>query len=324
MTPSPGARFPGPQEDDLLETCKAAMLQAQKVISKSVFEDPERAFRPVRVPGKARDHVTTWIDLEAQRQAERVLLRSGIPVRVLGEETPMTAAVDLRRESRPVVLLDMIDGTDLLTREMGNWCSAMVVFHPPTAEILGALVGLPLGDLFKLYVASRSYEGAYLLTYEILPAKSGLRYMLLEDPHRSIAPLHPRSHRPVGDRPLDGASICFYGQKRSRLLHLRDETDFPWDSSLEKSGRLRIYTLAGNPMLAKLAEGRVSAVFEAKGQRPHDCIPGLYLAEKAGAAVSGLDGKPLDLGRALLERRDVSYIAAGDRLLLRELGRLIA
>jgi hypothetical protein len=40
--------------------------------------------------------------------------------------------------------------------------------------------------------------------------------------------------------------------------------------------------------------------------------------------VTGLDGRALDLGRALLEGKDVSYIAACDRRLLRELGRLIA
>jgi fructose-1,6-bisphosphatase/inositol monophosphatase family enzyme len=312
------------EEQRLLESCKSAMLHTQRVISETVFHDPARAFKRVQIPGKRRDHATTWIDLEAQRQAERVLLRSGIPVRVLGEETPMAADVDLGRETRPVVVMDMIDGTDLLTREMGNWCSAMVVVHPPGAEIVGAWIGLPLGDRFKLYGAARSHAGAFVLTYEILPTRSGLRYVLLEDPRRAVVPLRPRPHRPPGGRPLDGASVCFYGQKRSRLMHLRDETDFPWDPGLAHSGKLRIYTLAGNPMLAKLAEGRVSAVFEAKGQRPYDCIPGLYLAEKAGAIVTRPNGRPLDLARALLDGADVRYLAACDRRLLRELGKLIA
>ncbi len=71
-------------------------------------------------------------------------------------------------------------------------------------------------------------------------------------------------------------------------------------------------------MLAKLAEGRVSAVFEAKGQRPYDCVPGLYLARKAGAAVTRIDG------RALRDGGDVSYLAACEGRLLRDLGRLIA
>ena len=77
-------------------------------------------------------------------------------------------------------------------------------------------------------------------------------------------------------------------------------------------------------MLAKLAEGRVSAVFEAKGQRPYDCIPGLFIAQKAGAVVTRQDGRPLDLGRALKDGGDVAYLAACDDRMLQDLGRLIA
>jgi fructose-1,6-bisphosphatase/inositol monophosphatase family enzyme len=315
---------PAAEEERLLEACKSALLHTQILIAEAVYRNPARAFERVSVAGKSRDHVTTRIDLEAQCEAARQLRGSGLPMSIVGEESPELADLDLAGEQRPVVLLDMIDGTDLLTREMGNWCSAMVVFHPPTAEILGSWVGLPLGDRFKLYGATRSYEGAYLYAYDVLPGRSGLRHVVPEDPERAMVRLRPQAYRASRGRPLDDTSVCFYGQKRSRLMHLRDETDFPWDPSLADSGKLRIYTLAGNPMLAKLSEGRVSAVFEAKGQRPYDCIPGLYLARKAGAAVTGLDGRALDLGRALLEGKDVSYIAACDRRLLRELGRLIA
>jgi len=308
----------------LLEACRSAMLHTQLGITDLIAREPNRAFQEVHVAGKGKDHVTTRVDLMAQREASAFLRRAGLDLRIEGEETPSDRKVDLRRETRAVVMMDMIDGTDLLTREMGNWCSAMVVFHPPNAEILGSWVGLPLGDQFKLYGAARSYEGARLLTYDILPTKTGLRYVLREQPARSWVRLRPQSYRPAPGRPLDGTSVCFYGQKRSRLLHLRDETDFPWHPSLEASGKLRVYTLAGNPMLAKLAEGRVSAVFEAKGQRPYDCIPGLYLADKAGAAVTGLDGMPLDLGRVLRDGGEVTYLAACDRRLLRDLGRLIA
>jgi fructose-1,6-bisphosphatase/inositol monophosphatase family enzyme len=318
------APLPLGDEERLLDACKAAMLHTQLRIAELVHRDPAGAFLEVPFPGKPPDHLTTAVDLLAQEEAARFLVTSGLELRIEGEETPAEARADLRGETRPLIVMDMIDGTDLLTREMGNWCSAMVVIHPPTGEILGALVGLPLGDPFKLYFAARSYQGARLLTYDVLPTRDGLRHVAPADPALAAVRLRPRSYAPPPGRPLDGASVCFYGQKRSRLIHLRDRTDFPWDPSLEKSGKLRIYTLAGNPMLAKLAEGRVSAVFEAKGQRPYDCIPGLYLARKAGAAVTGLDGRALDLGRALLEGKDVSYIAACDRRLLRELGKLIA
>lgn len=302
-------------EDRILEACREAMIRTQKRIADAVYRNPTRAFREVAVPEKGRDHVTTWIDREAERLAGGFLRTAKLGLKVEGEETPKEKRLDLGREEGPVAIVDMIDGTDLFTRELGNWCSAMVVIHPPTEEILGALVGLPLGDQFKLYVAGRSYEGAKLLTYDVVATKSGLRYLLSEDPKRAGIPLSLQPYAPAAGRPLDRTSICFYGQKRSRLLHLRDETEFPWSPALAKSEKLRIYTLAGNPMLAKLAEGRISGVFEAKGQRPYDCIPGLFIAKKAGAAVRSLDGRDLDLGRALKQGKDLTYVAGcNDRL----------
>ena len=311
-------------EDRILRACREAMIRTQKRIADAVYRDRDSAFKEVPVPGKGRDHVTTRIDQEAERLAASVLLGAGLGLKVQGEETPEVRRLDLAREKGPVVIVDMIDGTDLFTRELGNWCSAMVVLHPPTEEILGALVGLPLGDQFKLYVAARSYEGGKLLTYDIAVTPDGARhYLLSEDPKRAGLELVPQDYFPAPGRPLDRASISFYGQKRSRLIHLRDETRFPWHQSLGSSEKLRIYTLAGNPMLAKLAEGRISGVFEAKGQRPYDCIPGLFIAKKAGAAIARPDRSPLDLGRALREGKDVTYVAGCNDRLLRDLARLV-
>lgn len=324
MTAIPSSNISPEVEDDILEACREAMIRTHKLIANAVYRDRDSAFREVRVRGKGRDPVTTRIDQQAERVAVDSLRRAGLGLKVEGEETPVARRLDLSRERRPVVIVDMIDGTDLFTRELGNWCSAMVVLYPPTGEILGALVGLPLGDQFKVYVAARSYEGAKLLTYDIAVTKGGaLHYILSEDPTRAGVALAPQDYVPPPGRPLEGASVCFYGQKRSRLLHLRDHTRFPWHGSLAASGKLRIYTLAGNPMLAKLAEGRVSAVFEAKGQRPYDCIPGLFIAQKAGAAIALPDGSRLDLGRALKRGGDVTYVAGCSERLLRDLAPLI-
>lgn len=235
------------------------------------------------------------------------------------QETPPERRIDLRREKGPVAIVDMIDGTDLLTRELGNWCSAIVVLDPPSGEILGALIGLPLGDRFKLYLAGRSYEGADLVTYDVIPTRQGYRYRLSKEPRRAGVRLRPQDNRPKAGRPLDDTSISLYGQKRSRLLYLRDKTQCPWSETLELSEKLRIYTLAGNPILAKLAEGRISGVFETKGQRPYDCVPGLFIAQKAGAQAVRPDGAPLDLGSALKEGKDITYVAGCNRKFLEEL-----
>lgn len=312
-------------ENEILEACREAMIRTQKRISDAVYRKPDRAFEEVRVPGKDPGHVTTRIDQEAERMAAGFLRGARLGLKVEGEETPQERRLDLDREHSPVAIVDMIDGTDLFTRELGNWCSAMVVLHPPTEEILGALVGLPLGDQFKLYMAGRSYEGAKLLTYDISVTKGGyLHYILRGDPgDRARIRLTPQSYTPRAGKPLDQTSICFYGQKRSRLIHLRDKTRFPWHGSLETSEKLRIYTLAGNPMLAKLAEGRISGVFEAKGQKPYDCVPGLFIALKAGAAIARPDGSKLNLGRALKQRKEITYVAGCNERLLKHLAPLI-
>lgn len=300
------------------------MLHVQKRISEAVYRRPDEAFQEVQFPGKDKGHVTTKIDLEAQDLAEKFLLETKLGIKTQGEETPEDKLLDLSKEQSPVVIMDMIDGTDLFTREMGNWCSAMVVLHPPTAEILGALVGLPLGDQFKLYMAARSFDSADLLTYDILPTKSGeLRYLLPEVEGGGIRHLAPRTYEPETGKLLNRTSIAFYGQKRSRLVEMRDKTNFPWSEELAESDKLRIYTLAGNPMLAKLAEGRISAVFEAFGQKPYDCIPVLFIAQKAGAVVKGPDRSSIDLGAALKKGEKVRYIAACQERLLNDLAPML-
>jgi hypothetical protein len=218
------------------------MLRTQRLIADAVYHHPEKAFREVRVAGKGSGHITTWIDLEAQRHAERVLKSATIQPRVEGEETPRAKRLDLMTQDHPVVVMDMIDGTDLFTREMGNWCSAMFAYSPTTEEILGALIGIPQGDRFKLYMAARSYEGARLLTYDVVPTRSGLRYVLPEEQERVPLTLTPQRYVRNPRAPLDGTGICFYGQKRSRLMQLRDNTSFPWSEQLANSRKGRIYT----------------------------------------------------------------------------------
>ena len=310
-------------EEAILEACKVAMIHTHKLIADAVYHNPERAFREVHVPGKGLGHVTTRIDLDAQHHAERMIRKAGLSLCEEGEETVEARRVRLATEKRPVVVMDMIDGTDLFTKEMGNWCSAMFVYYPPTEEILGAVIGLPLGDRLKVYMAARSFEGARLLTYDIVATRAENHYLLPQEQKRVPPRLTPQRYVRDPQKPLDGTAICFYGQKRSRLLHLRDKTSFPWSEQLANSRKARIYTLAGNPMIAKLAEGKVSAVFEPLGQHPHDSVPGLFIAQKAGAYLARPDGSPLELGRAIKKREDITYIAACNEALFKDLAGLL-
>jgi hypothetical protein len=80
-------------------------------------------------------------------------LRSGLkqynPI-IVGEEfgdEALTEDLDFTGRDNLVILLDMIDGTDLFERQLSNWCSAVIIFHPgeeePERRIIASFVALP-------------------------------------------------------------------------------------------------------------------------------------------------------------------------------------
>ena len=58
--------------------------------------------------------------------------------------------------------------------------------------------------------------------------------------------------------------------------------------------------LGGNPMMVKVADGNLHAVFELLGQKPHDVVPGAFIARAAGAVVRDLKGEDLNLANTLM------------------------
>lgn len=159
-------------------------------------------------------------------------------VRVVGEES-LYEGVDLQNEERTCILIDMIDGTDLLKRGFSNWCSAIVVFEPRIREIKGAFVALPFD---YLYFATK--EGAF---------KKRLSEVDMQSPDRLMVPNR------VTD--LRDASVCLYAQKSGNfrgLLALNEKNRFvSWleenearDRQLKETARgeneFRFYNLAGD------------------------------------------------------------------------------
>jgi fructose-1,6-bisphosphatase/inositol monophosphatase family enzyme len=91
---------------------------------------------------------------------------------------------------------------------------------------------------------------------------------------------------------LEDSFLCVYGQKSSHLKSVMNCT-----ALLDRVHR--VYNFAGNPMMAKVADGTMSGVFELLGQSPHDVVPGVFIAQCAGATLLGLDGQPIDLAESL-------------------------
>jgi len=259
------------------------------------------------------------IDIIVQTRAEATIsdqLDGHIEFR--GEESSLR---ELPRGAELAVLLDMVDGTDLLERNFGNWCSAMVFFDVKHARVLEALIGTPNREI---YHTRRNSKKAFVRE----PSSNGR-----ESTIREIR-LQPKRIK------LRDASLCFYGQKAGSLFRLITNEKFTQrlkeiseeSDRLKRSRRkpkLRIYNLAGNPMMMSLIEGKVDAIVEISGQYCHDVVPGFVIALKAGAYLINLDdGSEIDLdllGNMLAQPSfKFRYVLACNRNLCRELVDLLA
>jgi fructose-1,6-bisphosphatase/inositol monophosphatase family enzyme len=262
-----------PTTQQFLDIAIGASVSTRKAVNDIFKIGRSRALEPVTIKGpRGASKDILYVDKEAENGCATYLGRhfGDDCLCVLGEETLWKDPdKDLSRESRIVAILDMVDGSDLLERELGNWCSAMVFFDPKTPEILFSIVQ---DARDRIYFADQS--GAYCV------GKGN-------SPQRLSGPQAVSS---------DAASVCFYAQKPKHLTTIPDGF-FEWLRNIKtrnKESRLRIYTLAGNPMMAKLANGEnIHVVFEHIGQHPHDAVPGLYIALRAGAHLLDFESRPI-------------------------------
>jgi len=311
--------------------------ETQTDIEKDIRWNPVSSFRDESITGT--DKTLKRVDLVAEQNTERALRdKLGLgpdELLFLGEEqlSIRQEAKDLTKERKLVVLVDMVDGTDLLERGLSNWCSAMIFFDPRRArgeKILAAFVGI-------------HEDGVY---YATQAKKEALKHRchIKEGQFRDV----PLSGGLSKVRKIAEASICFYGQQVGNLAWVAEHK--PFLDHLQKLARdqrplkTRIYNLAGNPMMVKMIEPdlanqadqrgplllgytQIDAVFDACGQAPHDVIAGAYIAWRAGAVLSSLDGTLLDLEQSLLHPADpehrLYYTVASTEALSKELGRCL-
>ena len=298
-------------EHQLLPIALAALKHTKKFINQRLKKNFAKATqrRTIYSPqGKPKDIL--FID-ELAEEACKEFLESHLErighkdeLRVLGEEMLWMNDYDLSNEDRYVAILDMIDGSDLLERGLSNWCSAMTFFDPREPRLLFSFVQMS-DD--KIYLAHS--EGAFLVN-----GRQGM-----------VALLGPA---PVS---LDSAGICFYGQQVRHFTAVSDSfrTWLQNISGRNNKCRLRLYNLAGNPMMVKLAnrEG-IHIVFEHLGQFPHDAVPGLHIGIKAGAkAVNDtqqlIDEEALAGALRFPSRGRIKYVLAPSTRMARQVGRVL-
>ncbi len=305
--------------DDILDTISSPdyIIRRTMEVHESILatvneQSPEQAFARIWTPRGHEKRAIAAVDLIAE-WSFRTLVAKDFDgeknVVVLGEESIQTET-DLSNETRICMLVDMIDGTDLLERGFSNWCSAIAVFRVrPQNRIEGAFVVRRSERHYSgaaVYYATSASPGAFMR--EISRDRGGRLQM-----GEQIALSGPEKNK---NKRLQDASVCTYVQRSNKILRLlelsekhpqmysrlvawlrsMEQEDRKRRSSMERGLGFRFYSLAGNPMIARLAEGVVDVVFEADGQHPHDVVPGAYIALKAGADMIDLAN-----GRAITE-----------------------
>lgn len=267
--------------------------------------------------GKPPDNITREIDEEIQNMYRFFIGTCfGFSVGIEGEEAKKHQHHSAKKKL--IASIDPVDGTDLWARGFSNWCTALF-YYMPNSHVVASFVGTPVEAIYHskqtgapsglIYFASD--KGAYKI--DVFEGdKTTPNILIIPAKERNVS--------------LKDAAICFYGQKVNTLLHycrskpilkmldkytkmkvqdaainkeierLEEEGNVAEASELEKKRTpvyLRIYNLAGNPMMVRLAEGRVHAVLDIHGQKLYDVVPGAYIAMKAGAFWGDLEGNEI-------------------------------
>lgn len=329
--------------EDICTGANHAISLVIESIIRSLTDEPELALDLRFSPVQNKNALVVDYDAENNFREKFKEYRNAMfrGVKVRGEES-IKEGTDFHDEEGLVALVDMVDGTDLLERNLSNWCSAAVFFEPDRGKkgepiIRAACVGLPSG---KIYYAHANIKE---VRYE----------QFLRHDHR----YRPGKAKGISSiRRLENCSICFYGQKPSSLIRVAETQLFTYlgqkektrvDKKKEKNAsgsivvdkekEIRVYTLSGIPMMMKLIDHQVKeaanidVIFQLGGQYPHDAVPGLYIAKKGGAFILNLktseEMTDTELEQGLLRPghpdEKMEYIVASSRELCEELAPLL-
>lgn len=317
----------------LLAFSKNLLAEVNRKIHTMVARSPARAFRRLNEPGKDPSNQPLFIDDFAESLCEiGLLVEFGSRIRVIGEESFQLYPElrDLTNCEHVVALVDVVDGTDLLLRGLSNWCSALVLFSPPRKTILASVVADHEGNIF---FASEVEECAFYQprgSKTPLPLTNASRPENLEEAVKRF--LMRSTSGPSRNRSLSDAAIAFYGQKPTSFLSthrggfslaLRSLAE-QLQEKVKPTPKMRIYNLGGIPMMLKVANGTLDAVFDLTGPKPHDMVAGAHIALKAGAVLGDIAGNlfaEAELATSLLtpDSDGPAYILAATEELYKEL-----
>jgi len=302
----------------------------------NLIEGYESNIEIIKPSHKDRGNITRGIDIRMQHYyADKLEILFANHLLIIGEEKE--TAVNWEKEQRLSASVDPVDGTDLFAKGMFNWCTTLFFFIP-NEHIAASLMGVPSTEMTIIPSGQMLREPASTVYYasEAGAFKNGIIKQENESKESKIDRVKLEISDENKMRKLKDASICFYGQKASNLLSMTKKDDFitflkkieeetkEAKKSKEDPPSFRIYNLGGNPMMVKLADGDINAVLELKGQALYDCVPGAFIAQKAGAYWGDLEGRLIDDAyiKDLLkdpEENKLSYILASSKDLYTEI-----
>jgi fructose-1,6-bisphosphatase/inositol monophosphatase family enzyme len=294
--------------DLITQAAVKTIRRTQNFIRDWVSTYPDRSFESLRIGRRKKPLLA--VDLIAEDYASHELKTKlkAYDIFTIGEESLSNENLDLSAEKRLVVLMDMVDGTDLLERGLSNWCSAMVVYFPPERRIVASFVGIPDDSVYYATDGDESRPSRFL--FHIAQGRD--RLVSIKGPSNI--------------ENLKSACLAFYGQKVRNFLSVAAHARFiSYLTEIVKADvSARIYNLGGNPMMMKLIDGHgIDAVFDVEGQAPHDVVPGAFIAQKAKAYFSDLDGNAIDLHQILIRPADpqsrIRYLITSTERLSKEL-----
>src|ERR1035437_3329824 len=123
----------------------AETLDLCEEIQESILKSFERAPNTIKTkithPSKPTDNPQRVFDSQAEESFRNYMQgRFQEPLDVIGEEDPRLPVANYTTSQTTFMLVDMIDGSDLLINGFGNWCSAVVCVVPREKKILMAVV----------------------------------------------------------------------------------------------------------------------------------------------------------------------------------------
>ena len=312
MTVVPGLILP---DTDVVEAGVKTIRKTLETIFTELANNPEDALEPLWHPRLKKYFL--GVDMIAEKFGKNCLRKYLHSVEIRGEES----SLEPLQNQRLAALLDMLDGSDLLERGLGNWCSSLVLFSPKRKKIITAVVGL---SSKRIFYTKPSYSKCTFVREPQLES---------DDP-----PIIHELAIAKNSVELRDASLAFYGQKPGSLLSILEAKDLVQRLSdiareakeAKKSPdlpKLRIYNLAGNPMMTSLVEGKIDAILDLRGQKCHDAIPGFVIALRAGAVLRDLQGRNISeqmlVAKLATPEYKFKYVLARNEVLASQLVELV-